>query len=121
MAKKRVPRQRKQVDNDLLNGWKGSAISYYNYSISTKNKIGVSPSSFKRIVCELRQKHGEHYILGDKQPTVMPGGTPFKIYFINPEVQLSRALAPAPEPQMPTPGPETIDGFIQENLFTKHS
>lgn len=91
MSKRTTPTQKKQVHEDFKKGYRGSAIQYYNFCTedhrANYEKVIVSPSSFKRIVHELRREHGQSYIMDEKQPTVSPYGTPFNIYFLNPEIR----------------------------------
>ena len=70
-------------------------------------KITVSPSSFKRIVHELRREHGRYYIVAEGVKTNLPGGTPFARYQLNPDIRR----------QIATEGPTVIDGYEQGDLF----
>jgi hypothetical protein len=113
MSKRTTPTQKKQVHDDLRSGYRGSAIAYYNYCIEehriNPEKVIVSPSSFKRIVHELRQEYGQHYVMDEKQPTVSPYGTPFSIYFLNPEIRSQqRSELPEYRPAA-NPGPALVD------------
>lgn len=125
---RRVPRQKNQIHDDFKKGWRGSAITYFDQTQRDPDRVCVSPSSFKRVVHELRQEYGRHYILDDRQPTVNPYGTPFCVYYMNPEIRAQYAAEgptveqePEPEPTPATPFPrsmETIEKYRQTDLFS---
>jgi len=75
--------QKKQVHRDLISGFSGSAITYFSMSSRDNNRITVSPSSFKRIVHELRRQFGHDYILDTKVKPAFASGIQYSSYFIN--------------------------------------
>ena len=94
-VKRNTPTQKKIVHDQFKKGWKGSAIGFFN-------EFHVSPSSFKRIVHELRQDKGSVYILDERIPTTSPHGTPYCTYYMNPEIRR----------QLATEGP-----IVQQDMF----